>query len=300
MILQIYEDYFSYLRVIAAIILPLASILVLFLFFRRSRNPRSRSWSLGMMMLSSIFLWLFIGLSLILCYTLSELYEYQPEVALRTVFGTALLLAVLGGLPLSLLLTRFSPRIVLSRVKNLSPPKPATAISFDALRRTMGVTDAELMISKTTVPISFAVEVHKPIIVMSEELLSLLKKDEIEAVMAHELAHVKNSDTALKAMVTAYKTALPQDPIIRLVEAAFHREREMVADEIAARTTKKPLSLASALLKISDAFPKNALRSYGTLSILGSGRTLLSRHPPTKQRIQQLVRLAEIYGSRTH
>jgi len=300
LILQIYEDYFSYLRVIAAIILPLASILVLFLFFRRSRNPRSRSWSLGMMMLSSIFLWLFIGLSLILCYTLSELYEYQPEVALRTVFGTALLLAVLGGLPLSLLLTRFSPRIVLSRVKNLSPPKPATAIFFDALRRTMGVTDAELMISKTTVPISFAVEVHKPIIVMSEELLSLLKKDEIEAVMAHELAHVKNSDTALKAMVTAYKTALPQDPIIRLVEAAFHREREMVADEIAARTTKKPLSLASALLKISDAFPKNALRSYGTLSILGSGRTLLSRHPPTKQRIQQLVRLAEIYGSGTH
>jgi len=300
LILQIYEDYFSYLRVIAAIILPLASILVLFLFFRRSRNPRSRSWSLGMMMLSSIFLWLFIGLSLILCYTLSELYEYQPEVALRTVFGTALLLAVLGGLPLSLLLTRFSPRIVLSRVKNLSPPKPATAISFDALRRTMGVTDAELMISKTTVPISFAVEVHKPIIVMSEELLSLLKKDEIEAVMAHELAHVKNSDTALKAMVTAYKTALPQDPIIRLVEAAFHREREMVADETAARTTKKPLSLASALLKISDAFPKNALRSYGTLSILGSGRTLLSRHPPTKQRIQQLVRLAEIYGSGTH
>ena len=300
MILQIYEDYFSYLRVIAAIILPLASILVLFLFFRRSRNPRSRSWSLGMMMLSSIFLWLFIGLSLILCYTLSELYEYQPEVALRTVFGTALLLAVLGGLPLSLLLTRFSPRIVLSRVKNLSPPKPATAISFDALRRTMGVTDAELMISKTTVPISFAVEVHRPIIVVSEKLLSLLKKDEIEAVMAHELAHVKNSDTVLKAMVTAYKTALPQDPIIRLVEAAFHREREMVADETAARTTKKPLSLASALLKISDAFPKNALRSYGTLSILGSGRTLLSRHPPTKQRIQQLVRLAEIYGSGTH
>jgi len=300
LILQIYEDYFSYLRVIAAIILPLASILVLFLSFRRSRNPRSRSWSLGMMMLSSILFWLFIGLSLILCYTLSELYKYQPEVAVRTVFGTALLLAVLGGLPLSLLLTRFSPRIVLSRVKNLSPPKPATAISFDALRRTMGVTDAELMISKTTVPISFAVEVHKPIIVMSEELLSLLKKDEIEAVMAHELAHVKNSDTALKAMVTAYKTALPQDPIIRLVEAAFHREREMVADETAARTTKKPLSLASALLKISDAFPKNALRSYGTLSILGSGKTLLSRHPPIKQRIQQLIRLAEIYGSRTH
>jgi len=300
LILEIYEAYFSTFRVLAAIILPLASILVLFLFFRRSSNPRSRSWSLGMMMLASIFFWLFIGLSLVLCYTLSELYEYQPEAAVRTVFGTVLLLAILGGLPLSLLLTRFSPRIVLAKVKNLSPPKPDTAITFHALCRTMGVADAELMISKTNVPISFAVEVQKPIIVMSQKLLSLLKKDEIEAVMAHELAHVKNSDTALKAMVTAYKTALPHDPIIRLVEAAFHREREMVADETAARTTEKPLSLASALLKIYRAFPKKDLGSYGTLSILGTGKTLLSRHPPLRQRVQQLVRLAEIYGSGTH
>lgn len=300
MILQIYGAYFSTLRVIAAIILPLASILLLFLFFRRSGNPRSRSWSLGMMMLSSIFFWLFIGLSLVLCYTLSELYEYQPAAAVRTVFGTVLLLAILGGLPLSILLTRFSPRIVLAKVKNLSPPKADTVGSFDALRRTMGVVDAELMISETSVPISFAVEVHKPIIVMSEKLLSLLKKDEIEAVMAHELAHVKNSDTILKAMVTAYKTALPQDPIIRLVEAAFHREREMVADETAAKATKKPLSLASALLKIYQAFPKKELGSFGTLSILGTGRTIFSRHPPLRQRIQQLVRLAEIDGSGTH
>jgi len=67
-----------------------------------------------------------------------------------------------------------------------------------------------------------------------------MKQDEIEAVMAHELAHVKNSDNALKAMVTAYKTALPQDPVIHLVEAAFHRKREMAADETTAKTTGKP------------------------------------------------------------
>jgi Zn-dependent protease with chaperone function len=132
--------------------------------------------------------------------------------------------------------------------------------------------------------------------VISEKLLSLLKEDEMEAVLAHELAHVKNSDTALKAMVTAYRTALPQDPVIRLVEAAFHREREIVADETAARATQKPLSLASALLKIYEAFPKNNLRSYGTLSILGGGTTLLSRHPPITHRINLLIHLAEVYG----
>ena len=100
---------------------------------------------------------------------------------------------------------------------------------------------------------------------MSEKLLSLLKKDELEAVMAHELAHIKNSDTTLKALVTAYKTFLPIDPVVRLVEAAFHREREMAADETAAKTTKKPLSLASALLKIYEAFPKPLARLWCTV-----------------------------------
>jgi len=279
-----------------ASVIPLVVLLVLFCFFKMSSNPRARSRSLGMMMLFSIFFWLFIGLSLIVCYALSESYEYQPEVAVRTAFGFTIMLALVSGLPLSFLLRRYSPRIVLNRVKDLSPPRADLAVSFLSLSRKMMVTNAELKVSRNTLPVSFAIDDHKPVVVISEKLLSLLKEDEVEAVLAHELAHVKNSDTALKAMVTAYKTALPQDPVIRLVEAAFHREREIVADETAARTTQKPLSLASALLKIYEAFPKNNLRSYGTLSILGGGTTLMSRHPPITHRINQLIHLAEVYG----
>lgn len=124
-------------------------------------------------------------------------------------------------------------------------------------------------------------------------ILSLLKQDELETVMAHELAHIRNSDTSLKALVTAYKTVLPIDPVVRLVEAAFHREREIAADETASKTTKNPLPLAQALLKIYEAFPRSSLPAYGTLSILGS--TLMSRHHPIRQRISQLIRLAESY-----
>ncbi len=245
------------------------------------------------MLLSSIFLWLFLGLSLALCYAFSEAYEYQLEAAVAAVFGRALLLALAAALPLALALRNVSPRIVLGKIKKLTVPGKEIGGSFLALRQRMGVPAAELRLSKTSAPISFALDAKKPLIVMSETLLSLLKKDELEAVMAHELAHVKNSDTALKALVTAYKTALPQDPIIRLVEAAFHREREMVADEAAANATGRPLSLASALLKIYEAFPKNNLRSYGTLSILGAGSSLMSHHPPIRHRINQLIHLAE-------
>jgi len=211
------------------------------------------------------------------------------------ILGRAILVSIMGGLPFSLFLRRISPKIILSKVKRLHPAPKQVAYEFKAIARQMGIPSAELRLSESTVPVSFASHTDKPVVVMSERLLSLLKQDELEAVMAHELAHIRNSDTSLKALVTAYKTVLPIDPVARLVEAAFHREREMAADETAAKTTKKPLSLAQALLKIYEAFPRNSLPAYGTLSILGAGSTLMSRHPPIRQRISQLIRLAEGY-----
>lgn len=247
------------------------------------------------MLLSSIFFWLFIAVSLTLCYAFSEVYEYQLELGVRTVFGLTILVSIAGGLPFSIFLRLISPKIILSKVRGLHPPRKEVAAEFESIARKMGIPSAELQLSESTFPVSFTAQTDKPVVVMSEKLLSLLKKDELEAVMAHELAHIRNSDTTLKALVTAYKTVLPIDPVVRLVETAFHKERELAADETAAKITKKPLSLASALLKIYEAFPKSNLPAYGTLSILGAGSTLMSRHPPIRQRVNQLIRLADNY-----
>jgi len=292
----IYAAYFSSLPTITSILIPLISTLALYTFFRGTSSPKIRTWSLGLMLLSSIFLWVFIAVSLILCFAFAETYEYQLQEGVREVFGRAILVAIASGIPLSITLRQLSPRIILARAKGLHSPEQGVAESLIKLGDQMGVRGPQIQLSTNKVPISFAVHTKTPTIVMSESLLSLLKPDELEAVMAHELAHIKNSDTTLKALATAYKTALPFDPIIRLVEPAFHREREMAADETAAKTTRKPLSLASALLKIYEAFPKNNLRSYGTLSILGAGSTLMSHHPPIIHRINQLIHLAESLG----
>ena len=289
----LYAAYFGSVRTIATILIAPVSMLVLYLYFRKTSSPRARSWSLGLMLLSSIFLWLFIAVSLILCYTFSELYEYQLELGVRAVFGRAILLSIAGGLPFSLLLRHISPKIILAKFKGLHPPPEEVAAEFESVARKLGIRSAELQLSESAMPVSFASDTDKPIVVISEKLLSLLKKDELEAVMAHELAHIKNSDTALKALVTGYRAVLPIDPVIRLVEAAFHREREMAADETAVKATQKPLSLASALLKIYEEFPTSHLPTYGTRSILGAGSTLMSRNPPIRERVNQLIRLAQ-------
>jgi Zn-dependent protease with chaperone function len=287
----IYGAYFTNLKVLVAVTVSIAGIVLPYLYFKFTRSPNARSWSLGVMLLSSVFLWIFLGISLVLCYASGDAYELQPETAIANVFGYALLFAAGAGLPIAILLRKLSPRILLGKASKLYEPELELKNAFETLRNQLGVKHARLRISTATQPISFALDGSDPVVVVSESLVSLLRKDEFEAVMAHELAHIKNSDTALKAMVTAYRAALPHDPIIRLAEAAFHREREMVADETAAKVTGKPLSLASALLKIYEAFPKNSLRSHRALSILGI--SLTSRQPPINQRISRLIEIAE-------
>src|SRR5271167_2758169 len=294
MILSLYGAYFTSLPTIMSLLFPLLSMLILYALFKRSSSPRFRSWSLGLMLLSSIFLWLFIAASLVLCFAFAKEYQFDLVDGIGEVFGRAILFAVAAGLPFSLALRNLSPRIVLGKVGQLNPAPREFGDMFDSLVKRMGVSSAEIQFGRGRMPLSFAVHVNRPTVVMSEKLLSLLKKDEIEAVMAHELAHIKNSDTSLKALVTAYKTVLPFDPLIRIVEAAFHREREIVADETAAEVTRKPIALATALIKIYEAFPTKHIVSQTGFSILGVGSTIGKRHPPISDRVDRLIRLAEI------
>lgn len=247
------------------------------------------------MFLSSLFLWIFIAASLFLCFTF--LRTNQSEVEVRQVFGSAIIIAMSAAVPLSLILRVMSPRIVLGKVKGLHPAHRDLKASFNALAGVMQVSSPELCLFKSRAPISFAVETKRPTVVISERLLSLLTMDELESVMAHEFAHIKNSDTTLKALITAYRTALPFDPMMRMIEAAFHREREILADEAAAKVTDKPLSLASALFKIYRAFPNRSFSSQGTLSILGVGSTLTKRYPSVSDRINHLIHLAQTYSA---
>ena len=289
-LVSLYGPYFTSLPTLSAIILFVFSITTTYLTFSRSQSARTRSWSLGATFVSAVFMWIFISASLILCAAFAREYQFELAEGVREVFGDSILIAIVGGIPLTLVLRQAAPRIVLRRMKNLHEPPAELLQSFETVSSKMGVPSSHLLLANGGAPICFAVDTDVPTVVMSERLLTLLDKDELEAVLAHELAHIRNSDTALKALVTAYRTALPMDPIIRVVENAFHKVRESVADETAAKFTKKPLSLASALLKIHDGFPASDLASLGAYSILG-GSSPTSRHPPIKERIERLIQL---------
>lgn len=160
-------------------------------------------------------------------------------------------------------------------------------------------------------------------------LLSMLNRDEVEGVMAHELAHVKNRDTLIMTMVATIAGALSMlanfglffrgndrnglaallaifiAPFAAMiVQLAISRTREYGADRTGAEISGNPLALASALSKISGAAqaipnPVSARNpSAAQLYIVPTHVSeMFSTHPATENRIAELQLLAERMGT---
>lgn len=160
-------------------------------------------------------------------------------------------------------------------------------------------------------------------------LLSMLSRDEVEGVMAHELAHVKNRDTLIMTMVATIAGALSMlanfglffrdndrnglatllavliAPFAAMiVQLAISRTREYGADRTGAEISGKPLALAAALAKISgaaQAIPNPVSErnpSAAQLYIVPTHISeMFSTHPATENRIAELEALAEQMGS---
>lgn len=159
-------------------------------------------------------------------------------------------------------------------------------------------------------------------------IMRILDRNELEAVIAHELTHVKNRDTLISAMaatlagVITYMANIAQWGLIfggrdddggnivgalamiilapiaaMLVQLAISRGREFGADRGGAEISGKPLALASALAKLEGA--AGAVRadvnpSTAHLFIVNplKGRamaSLFSTHPSTEERIRRLT-----------
>ncbi len=108
----------------------------------------------------------------------------------------------------------------------------------------------EVYITHYEVPNAFTLgRKDRPKLVITDGLLDL-NYEEVKAVFAHELAHVKSNDSLIKTVASVMRSFLFFDPVTRFVYSKIYVEKEFVADERSARVTGKPGDLVSALRKI--------------------------------------------------
>ncbi|MCX6597122.1 MAG: M48 family metalloprotease [Acidobacteria bacterium] len=96
------------------------------------------------------------------------------------------------------------------------------------------------------------VGVFRPVLLLPVSALSGLTPGELEAVIAHELAHVARGDHWINAAQALAEVLFGFHPAVRWIQSVIRREREFCCDEVAVRVARDRRLYAHALLKLEE------------------------------------------------
>jgi heat shock protein HtpX len=208
--------------------------------------------------------------------------------------------------------------------------EPRLYRTVENLAITMGMPMPKVYVIEDPAPNAFATgrDPEHAAVAASRGLLDIMNDSELEAVMAHEMGHVKNYDIRVMMIVFGLVSAIgliadiifhmfwfngdddAPSPIFiilgivaailapfaaMLVQMAVSRRREYLADSTGALTTRYPEGLASALEKIRDHGSVMKRQNTATAHLFFAnplkGKSLsklFSTHPPIEDRIKRL------------
>ncbi|RVT98315.1 hypothetical protein EOD41_16080 [Mucilaginibacter limnophilus] len=150
----------------------------------------------------------------------------------------------------------------------------------DELQQAVKTYTEQLNISKNvSVNISRMVDVPgvigfmKPIILLPVTLSTSLSSAEVEAILLHELAHIKRNDYLFNLLQQVIGVLMFFNPFAILVNRIINTERENSCDDHVVEMTGQPLVYARALLKLEQYKPNLQL----ALAATGKKYVLLNR-----------------------
>ena len=98
----------------------------------------------------------------------------------------------------------------------------------------------------------------RPAVLVPPAAFLNLSTDQLEAILLHELAHVRRFDYLANAVQTAIETCLFYHPAAWWLSRRIRVEREHCADDLAARATGDALLYANALTRLAETSPHAA------------------------------------------
>ena len=205
----------------------------------------------------------------------------------------------------------------------------------EALCEGMDLPKPRLVVGRMGAPNAFAVGRRGAgVVAVSESMLRMVEEgymamDELEGILAHELAHIDNRDVVVMVMgqavasivgltvffvveavldevpfvgfLVSYALSVVSQLLVTLFVLAISRYREYVADRDAVVHTGNPAALASGLAKVVEVGRQEGApepdETVAALCFFGGTRGRLARlfatHPPTAKRIGRLEEMAD-------
>lgn len=150
-------------------------------------------------------------------------------------------------------------------------------MQFQKLVERMKITQQIKLLSSTIVAVPMVIGWLKPLILLPAGLITNLTPSQLEAVLAHELAHVRRQDYLVNLLQNILETLFFYHPAVWWVSAQLRKEREHCCDDIASTICGDPLEYAKALTALEElrVMPSALVMSATGGSLLNRVRRLL-------------------------
>ena len=124
--------------------------------------------------------------------------------------------------------------------------------AFERLAARMGVARTVHILQTARLEVPAVVGWLRPAVLVPVSTFTGLSPQQLEAVLAHELAHVRRYDDLVNLLQVAVETLLFYHPGVWWVSRRVRRERENCCDDLAVRYTAGPVAYARALADLHD------------------------------------------------
>jgi beta-lactamase regulating signal transducer with metallopeptidase domain len=120
------------------------------------------------------------------------------------------------------------------------------------LRRRLKMPRATPVLLSLRARVPMVIGLFKPVVLVPASVLTGLPAEQIEAVLAHELAHVRRLDPLANLLQAVTEILFFYHPAAWWISSVIRREREHCCDELAVNACGNPLLLARALVNLQD------------------------------------------------
>src|SRR6185369_15346699 len=140
------------------------------------------------------------------------------------------------------------------------------------LSRRLHIARTVRLLRSTLVEVPTVIGSMKPVILLPASALSGLNPHQLEAILAHELAHIRRHDYLVNLLQTVVETLLFYHPAVWWLSRRIRAERENCCDDLAVSLCGDPYTYARALADLEE------LRTPGRHFVMAaSGGSLVQR-----------------------
>jgi heat shock protein HtpX len=249
--------------------------------------------------------------------------------------SSGLVIALVIGSLFNFIMYYFSDRLVLKMYGAhvvTAQEAPELYAMVDRLRQKAGLPMPTVAVAPHEQPNAFATgrNPEHAVVAVTTGILKYIPQEELEGVIAHELAHIKNRDMLIATVAAGVAAALSNLPYLlmfgggrddddghpfaqlglillapigaMLIQFAISRQREFEADRVGAQILGRPMPLANALIRLDSLahrIPMHVPPAVAPLAQVnplaaqgGVVSKLFSTHPPTQERVARLEAMA--------